>query len=47
MSSQAVGIYNVKTADKTDGRIYDISGKQATNATNGIVISNGKKYIEK
>ena len=47
MPSQAVGIDNVKTADKTDGRIYDISGKQATNATNGIVISNGKKYIEK
>ena len=47
-TSKTTGIDHVKTADQTDdGKIYDLSGRRVNESYKGIVIKNGKKYIQK
>lgn len=46
----ATGINSVKVDDvkkATDNRIFNLAGQQVTKAYKGIVIENGKKYIQK
>ena len=40
------GIANVRTADKTDGKIYDLSGREVRQPARGIYIQNGRKMIK-
>jgi hypothetical protein len=40
------GIANVRTADKTDGKIYDLSGREVRQPARGIYIQNGRKFIK-
>ena len=47
-TSKTAGIDNVKTADRAgDGKAYDLSGSRVNESYKGIVIKNGKKYIQK
>ena len=47
-TSKTTGIDHVKTADRAaDGKIYDLSGRRVNESYKGIVIKNGKKYIQK
>ena len=47
-TSKTAGIDHVKTADRAgDGKIYDLSGSRVNESYKGIVIKNGKKYIQK
>ena len=47
-TSKATGIDHVKTADQAgDGKAYDLSGRRVNESYKGIVIKNGKKYIQK
>ena len=47
-TSKTTGIDNVKTADRAgDGKAYDLSGRRVNESYKGIVIKNGKKYIQK
>ena len=47
-TSKTTGIDHVKTADQAgDGKIYDLSGRRVNESYKGIVIKNGKKYIQK
>ncbi|MCL6749096.1 BspA family leucine-rich repeat surface protein [Prevotella sp. TCVGH] len=47
-TSKTTGIDHVKTADgASDGKIYDLSGSRVNESYKGIVIKNGKKYIQK
>lgn len=47
-TSKTTGIDHVKTADRTgDGKAYDLSGRRVNESYKGIVIKNGKKYIQK
>ncbi len=41
------GINSVKLDTPSDSKIYDLMGRQISNPTKGIYISNGKKYIVK
>ena len=40
------GIANIRTADKTDGKIYDLSGREVRQPARGIYIQNGRKFIK-
>lgn len=44
---EATGINDVKTTEASSNATYDISGRQATEAVKGIMISNGKKVLVK
>lgn len=47
-TSKTTGIDHVKTADRaSDGKAYDLSGRRVNESYKGIVIKNGKKYIQK
>lgn len=47
-TSKTTGIDHVKTADRTgDGKAYDLSGRRVNESYKGIVIKNGKKYMQK
>ena len=47
-TSKATGIDHVKTADQAgDGKAYDLNGRRVNESYKGIVIKNGKKYIQK
>lgn len=47
-TSKTTGIDHVKTADRTgDGKAYDLNGRRVNESYKGIVIKNGKKYIQK
>ena len=47
-TSKTTGIDHVKTADgASDGKAYDLSGRRVNESYKGIVIKNGKKYIQK
>ena len=47
-TSKTAGIDHVKTVDQAgDGKIYDLSGRRVNESYKGIVIKNGKKYIQK
>ena len=47
-TSKTTGIDHVKTADRAgDGKAYDLSGRRVNESYKGIVIKNGKKYIQK
>ena len=47
-TSKTTGIDHVKTADWAgDGKTYDLSGRRVNESYKGIVIKNGKKYIQK
>ena len=47
-TSKATGIDHVKTVDQAgDGKAYDLSGRRVNESYKGIVIKNGKKYIQK
>ncbi|MFQ7114230.1 BspA family leucine-rich repeat surface protein [Hallella bergensis] len=47
-TSKTTGIDNVKTADRAGyGKAYDLSGSRVNESYKGIVIKNGKKYIQK
>lgn len=47
-TSKTAGIDHVKTADRAgDGKAYDLSGSRVNESYKGIVIKNGKKYIQK
>ena len=47
-TSKTTGIDHVKTADQAgDGKAYDLSGRRVNESYKGIVIKNGKKYIQK
>lgn len=47
-TSKTTGIDHVKTADRAgDGKAYDLSGIRVNESYKGIVIKNGKKYIQK
>ena len=43
----ATAINNVKTAKKADGAIYNLAGQKVSASYKGIVIKDGKKYIQK
>ena len=43
---EATGISNVNAATKTDGKRFSISGQTVGKGYKGIVIINGKKYVE-
>lgn len=45
--SVTMGINSVKLDVPSDSKIYDLMGRQISNPTKGIYISNGKKYIVK
>ena len=44
---QVTAIKNVKTAAKNDGAIYNLAGQKVNAAYKGVVIKDGKKYIQK
>ena len=47
-TSKTTGIDHVKTADRAGyGKAYDLSGRRVNESYKGIVIKNGKKYIQK
>ena len=47
-TSKTTGIDHVKTADRAgDGKAYDLSDRRVNESYKGIVIKNGKKYIQK
>ena len=47
-TSKTTGIDHVKTADQAgDGKAYDLSGRRVNESYKGILIKNGKKYIQK
>ena len=47
-TSKATGIDHVKTVNQAgDGKAYDLSGRRVNESYKGIVIKNGKKYIQK
>ncbi|WP_311435572.1 BspA family leucine-rich repeat surface protein [Hoylesella timonensis] len=47
-TSKTTGIDHVKTADRTgDGKAYDLNGRRVNESYKGIIIKNGKKYIQK
>ena len=47
-TSKTTGIDHVKTTDRAgDGKAYDLSGSRVNESYKGIVIKNGKKYIQK
>ena len=47
-TSKPTGIDHVKTADQAgEGKAYDLSGRRVNESYKGIVIKNGKKYIQK
>ena len=47
-TSKTTGIDHVKTADGTgESKIYDLNGRRVNESYKGIVIKNGKKYIQK
>ena len=47
-TSKTTGIDHVKTADQAgDGKAYDLSGRRVNESYKGIVIKNGKKYIQR
>ncbi|KXB36106.1 bacterial surface protein 26-residue PARCEL repeat-containing domain protein, partial [Bacteroidales bacterium KA00344] len=47
-TSKTTGIDHVKTDDRAgDGKAYDLSGRRVNESYKGIVIKNGKKYIQK
>ena len=47
-TSKTTGIDHVKTADQAgDGKAYDLNGRRVNESYKGIVIKNGKKYIQK
>ena len=47
-TSKTAGIDHVKTVDQAgDGKAYDLSGRRVNESYKGIVIKNGKKYIQK
>ena len=47
-TSKPTGIDTVKSADRAgDGKAYDLSGRRVNESYKGIVIKNGKKYIQK
>ena len=47
-TSKTAGIDHVNTADRAgDGKAYDLSGSRVNESYKGIVIKNGKKYIQK
>lgn len=47
-TNKTTGIDHVKTADRAgDGKIYNLSGRRVNESYKGIVIKNGKKYIQK
>jgi hypothetical protein len=43
---EALAVSEVKTA-KTDGAIYDLSGRRVAKATKGLYIKDGKKFFVK
>ena len=45
--SDASAINSVKKATKADGAIYNIAGQKVNASYKGLVIKNGKKYIQK
>ena len=47
-TSKTTGIDHVETADRAgDGKAYDLNGRRVNESYKGIVIKNGKKYIQK
>ena len=47
-TNRTTGIDHVKTADRAGyGKAYDLSGSRVNESYKGIVIKNGKKYIQK
>lgn len=47
-TSKTTGIDHVKTADRAGyGKAYDLSGRRINESYKGIIIKNGKKYIQK
>lgn len=44
----ATGIYNIKSdSNATSSTLYNLAGQQVSNSYKGIIIKNGKKYINK
>jgi hypothetical protein len=46
-ANETTGIKDVKSIDANDGVIYNLQGVRVNNATKGIFIQNGKKYVIK
>lgn len=47
-TSKTTGIDHVKTNNRaSDDKTYDLSGRRVNESYKGIVIKNGKKYIQK
>ena len=44
---EATGIKNVKAAKANDGARYNLAGQKVDASYKGIVIMNGKKFIQK
>lgn len=44
----ATGIFNIKSdSNATSSTLYNLAGQQVSNSYKGIIIKNGKKYINK
>ena len=43
----ATAIKSVKKADKADGATYNLAGQKVNASYKGVVIKNGKKFIQK
>ena len=46
-SDTPTGIHNLLLDTKNDGKAYDLNGRQVQGKVNGVVIKNGRKYVEK
>ena len=44
---ETTGVNAIEAAEATDGKMFDLQGRQVSKPTKGLYISNGKKYIVK
>ena len=45
--NETTGVNAAKSVEATDGKVFDLQGRQVSKPTKGLYISNGKKYIVK
>ena len=47
LDGETTGVNAVKSVEATDGKVFDLQGRQVSKPTKGLYIINGKKYIVK
>ena len=47
LDGETTGVNDVESIEDTDGKFFDLQGRQVSKPTKGLYISNGKKYIVK